>query len=873
MSFPQHRQMPSQEDEEAKSILVKNASEILASQIDLEIALRKRIAEAANAKIAWAQAMQSAVFKGSQVSAYGAKDHSTAAFQRESLHTLHAISRLAPTLEPKDTPLPEIGLANEEESEAIAIERPADIAPVTPLLPWNQKAHLPSNHEECVERCGRVVTGPEALRIRREGTMATGQTLPGIRKLLELAIRHGGDMGPSFLYQSLGLHADSPALAAYLGKTVQRKQIRVFEPEGDIDVVTVRDEDRINPMVRHWRPPSANHVIDSDDDSAFSLESKKVLLSDLSLLKRDSTLSVAESEVPASRFHIKRRIIITDWSQQIPQRGLISLRSRLIRIMQAGVHLSHKWMVSITSPSYSNHVTTFLSRLSISSGSDPPPPCFISSRVLSTDSPPYSIIGTTNRPFLARIKLEWVGGPTKSLEVEHWVRPRIGEEQILDVELDRGTPFRGEIITPQLSWDIPVQDIPHSLPVVKLEYDPISPLGGPYDVDPTAAIQPFESVLRSLVQGIPFTLEETIGRDTTLTKIDVPKSRDVFLSLVDGRRKAYEFRYARTLHERLQNMALGDPTLLQAPAALRAVTPGLLYRWLCDQDFFPRPEPAPLDATKQFCSFCGLEAMEHPSPLKLEDKDGESIPNVCPEAHTLASFGHMPAVDVHAWLASIMAAPIPLTSRPSSISTHFPLRPSAHDLVQSTDPRLVHFVHDAVLGLRLPFFRSPYTPGTTGHIFPLDQLGQTSDEVENAIAPYSLLSRVVCLVVRDLVQGGISVARATAAHVRSKAYMQRMSSLGYYYSGPPRYHHSPTPPEIMNAEERSLHSAASSQVLTPSHILRGLESGSIHMARLRMAVSRLTVAKTGIALGGVAASVSQNNNHNEARVKEEPDWE
>jgi hypothetical protein len=281
-------------------------------------------------------------------------------------------------------------LANEEEqeSEAIAIERPTDITPVTPPSPVEPESSSPiiisgkplfiyqqtapgapfitllvacetcgrsnfltvhsvlnhtrishgvsyRNHEECIERCGRVVTGPEALRIRREGTMATGQTLPGIRKLLELAIRHGGDMDSSFLYQSLGLHADSPALAAYLGKTVQRKQIRVFEPEGDIDVVTVREEDRINPMVPRWRPPSADHVIDSDDDSAFSLESEKVLLSDLSLLKRDSTLSISESEVPASRFHIKRRIIITDWSQQISQRGLISLRSPLIHIVSS----------------------------------------------------------------------------------------------------------------------------------------------------------------------------------------------------------------------------------------------------------------------------------------------------------------------------------------------------------------------------------------------------------------------------------------------------------------------------------------------------------------------------------------------------------
>ena len=224
------------------------------------------------------------------------------------------------------------------------------------------------NHEECIECCGQVVTGPEALRIRRDGTMATGQALPGMRKLIELAFKRAGSTGSDLLYQTLGLHADSPALATYLGKTIQKKQIRVFEPEDDIDVVFVDEDDKTGPMVRRWRPPFVARiegVTDSNDDPTSPLGADDDLPPELSLMKRSATLGLAGSEVPASRFHIKRRIIITDWSRQIPQCALISLWLKLAHLFltqwlplsvaqhtEGDAQLSHQWMVSITSPSY-----------------------------------------------------------------------------------------------------------------------------------------------------------------------------------------------------------------------------------------------------------------------------------------------------------------------------------------------------------------------------------------------------------------------------------------------------------------------------------------------------------------------------------------
>jgi hypothetical protein len=38
--------------------------------------------------------------------------------------------------------------------------------------------------------------------------------------------------------------------------------------------------------------------------------------------------------------------------------------------------------------------------------------------------PPFTACSTTDRPFLARLILEWVGGQNHALEVDHWVEVR-----------------------------------------------------------------------------------------------------------------------------------------------------------------------------------------------------------------------------------------------------------------------------------------------------------------------------------------------------------------------------------------------------------------------------------------------------------------
>lgn len=94
---------------------------------------------------------------------------------------------------------------------------------------------------------------------------------------------------------------------------------------------------------------------------------------------------------------------------------------------------------------------------------------------LVVTDPPYAVMGRTDKPFLARIVMEWTGLHNPPMHVEHWVevgiltclqhcdpvlieitklsvgkanRPVLGDEQMIDVELDRNTtllPYRNDM--------------------------------------------------------------------------------------------------------------------------------------------------------------------------------------------------------------------------------------------------------------------------------------------------------------------------------------------------------------------------------------------------------------------------------------------
>ena len=66
-----------------------------------------------------------------------------------------------------------------------------------------------------------------------------------------------------------------------------------------------------------------------------------------------------------------------------------------------------------------------MSKLTVSpaeSENESPHPSFPPEGFLEAAEPPFAVIGTSKEPFLARVRLDWVGGPSKPLIVTHWVR-------------------------------------------------------------------------------------------------------------------------------------------------------------------------------------------------------------------------------------------------------------------------------------------------------------------------------------------------------------------------------------------------------------------------------------------------------------------
>ena len=99
--------------------------------------------------------------------------------------------------------------------------------------------------------------------------------------------------------------------------------------------------------------------------------------------------------------------------------------------------------------------------------------------------PPFFVESTTDAPFLARVTLDWNGRTNAQTVVEHWVQvlisrlenaPRLtrfwcrqidrlrtgyvtfGQEQLLDVELDRNTPLASQQDN-RISWQTPPQPV------------------------------------------------------------------------------------------------------------------------------------------------------------------------------------------------------------------------------------------------------------------------------------------------------------------------------------------------------------------------------------------------------------------------------
>ncbi|KAF8582829.1 hypothetical protein K439DRAFT_120063 [Ramaria rubella] len=693
-------------------------------------------------------------------------------------------------------------------------------------------------HDECIQETGVVVETNERENLLASGVEINTVHLPSIRGMFERAVGLATDLAPAgtaellvdessgpstHLSQTLGFHKDTPTLAPFLGKKVKKKCIHVYDNSEPIDIISCDD----NPPPS-TRPPCVmrNRAMrkKGDEPSIYLLTLASEKTSDTEALEH---ISSDPLDGQASRFHVTRRVLVTDRSLYLPEDK------------RHPVSHTHRWQLSVSAPSYSQDITTFLSRLIVTCVTKPP----IFTTPITVSAPPFVACSTSDRPFLARLTFEWVGEKNHAFHVDHWVeldqlkaaRPVLGEEQLFDVELDRTTIFLPVCNTAAVvSWHAAAADddrregrvdgMDDSVP--GSEYRDIAHRQGTSDLEHT-------TLLKSIVPRFPIGIETRQPRG--LPYMLYP-SRTSLLALLPGRRKAIEWGRARAIRTEYDSIPTsGDKFNL---------TTGDVYRWLEKEGHFPRPRtesvrplfqaaavPSPnptsqtqsLNASQQFCPVCGVDIHRHtPSlflisqePLNVGERDGFR----CPFSHERR---RAPIVHVYALLAP---PGMPYWVYQAGQVTFTPSTP--HDLVTVAHPHLTRFVRHNVALLSLPRFEvAPALEGNAG-LFTGNELslGNNRREVDEALAPHALLAITLERLVKDLVESGVQVAREMQNRTKAASVGTR----------------EPT----------------ATSLLTPTHVLQGLLINNTDPGRPKEALFKC-FSRVGTVL--VAAGAQKPNN-------------
>ncbi|KDQ20835.1 hypothetical protein BOTBODRAFT_169546 [Botryobasidium botryosum FD-172 SS1] len=800
---------------------LRTARRVLSEQIDLEIALKKKGAEEARARIAWGSLVKDTLVLAS--ASEGGPRSCTNRFESAALSTFHAIGGLTschytstqPTTSTRCTPTPSVPdppparrstkhSRKNEEAKTLYIKHDSGILRLS--CPDCQRFNFPTlqgllnhvrlaharpigTHEECIAHCGIIVSDPaEAELVQQTGVQIPGFVLPSVKGMFERAVGllpsadgQTADVpinaaeenvplpSATHLSRTLGHHAETPALAPFLGKKVRRRCIHVYEPDGDIDVVGTDDLSSNNPK-RRWKRPLRqrtgwSRILHEGGEGLGENSATHVSAAGEKADKVGKPEGGAEGEGD-SRFHIRRRVIISDLSQWIP-----ATRRDPSRATD-----THKWMLTVTSPSYSQHVSTFLTDVTFSCVTQPP----IFEHPLTLTEPPYAIRRTTDKPFLARVTFRWAG-PNKPLEIEHWVdidpfkagKAVLGDEQILDVDLDKNTPT------------LPLRDVP------PLRWNDAPPVSGEAELRAPDSLEPPSSkavetavsenrlpvivhpILKKLLVKLPLTMEDVKTKVPPTLPYTLPKSRVEVLSYVTGRRKSIEKRHASLLHKAFQSYAPSDPTLDNED--LSTITTTFVYRWMEIEGVFVRPTPPPsqMDSAvqsedtpaasplseKEYCAICGKPVLFlQPAsgvPGVKEEGGEKSLKPICCASPDPSFFSRMPLVDIKCWTTPDAGQIQPNPGETSSAST--PLAPSPHQhlhkprissalpartIMTLANPSLTTSIRALVSGFQLPAFHcgGRKEGASGGGEFPISELGSTPAQVDRILAPYAALA-------------------------------------------------------------------------------------------------------------------------------------
>ncbi|KDQ50500.1 hypothetical protein JAAARDRAFT_51235 [Jaapia argillacea MUCL 33604] len=739
------------------------------------------------------------------------------------------------------------------------------------------------SHEECIKHCAVII--PEHEEKERDwvvgnGTEVGGVSLPSLRRLFELAVGGGGEEGlipiPTaihepgnlasgaekvtistatedvgvkkeeeketnesvYLTRTLGHHKDTPALAPFLGRQTKRRCINVHDQDLEVDITG--DDGDFNIVATDRKPAwrmsygqrnVARPELDVVAEAPKPLVSRE-LSTELHPTPRNSPLNQSTGTAPpqpsiintaTSRFHIVARVSIKDQSLWLPSG----------RRSTANPEHTHRWMISVTSPSYSLNITTILKKMTITCISDPPPSTLATP--ISVTDPPFSVMSTSEKPFLAKIKLEWCGDQP-GMEVEHWVEldqckmatPQLGDEQLLDVELDRNIellPLRDD--TRVITWEGEERNIVANNPSSSSQEE--------------EAVPGYVKILRDLLPRFPMTMkgasvteksgsfQDVKGRVHPQVAYQLVSNPTYLRNLVPGRRKAIEWGRSRALRDAYEQAVLNSSLVNSDTIPLTTVD---VFHWLEEENLLCRPSvpkqsnnngsatstntraknitPSSSSTLDAFCPTCGWTYRHHFPPAQggteiKAELPHDSLPLPCPavgrhvERMPLLSVGKLLSAqqnfDQPYGLSSVIFLP-----RMMSIPNTIDFQPSS--LVEVSDPGMViaiqHVIHRLLPPHALDDAPTSERPHKIRHI-PTLTTGQAKADLEAALAPSALLSLTLKPLIRLLLRGGVNALRQDPLI--------------------------PRPPE---RRSRNTVKPQKCRLLTPSHLLRGLIDSASH---------------------------------------------
>ncbi|KAI0250987.1 hypothetical protein BJV78DRAFT_517407 [Lactifluus subvellereus] len=580
------------------------------------------------------------------------------------------------------------------------------------------------SHDECIRGCAVQVPAEEEAWVIENGSELRNFSLPSLRRLFEIAVGSAGSpleitapndaaiaqrsdsqeeihaverdtpqtsvplpaLTSTHLSRTLGHHADTPDLAPFLGRTPKRRGIAAHDENTPVDIDSGLDVI----SQRRWKKP-LNH------------RSRARPALDVAVPVEGLLPQFAPNVTPVTqgtRFHIVARVTVSDRSLWIP----IDRRSA------TAVEHTHRWWLSIEAPTYSLPLSSILERATVTYSSPSDSSTLTFHAPLEVSGPSFFVSGTTAHPFLARLRLEWTSGSLNPpLEVDHWVEldmlragaPVLGDEQVLDVELDHNTVFR------------PVANSTKAPDPLFLYNE-----SRHNQVEPGPAIPGYVVLLRSLVPKFPLTLRDAKGGATAELPYRLVSSRAQFRALVPGRRKAIEWGRARVLREAYEEIRVEQAPRDDYPR----LSTGDVFSWLADTGFShynamsqsmpvnvpsrkrtsERISPSAIDT---FCAACGLGLSQHPATATKASREGPSR-STCP----FSPMSRLPLLDVgpHACANSHDHPNGPVHHLSAQKRTfHWSIR----EVLAATDPSLTLAVRGIIVALKLSCF--PESPRTS----------------------------------------------------------------------------------------------------------------------------------------------------------------